>query len=212
MNILKGMVAIVGAYLVSTLGGSPVMAATITGTIKVEVYPGSFRAGTYTGDFSYDDTQLTKVGRETMTINGENGKPFGDRAGLLSLNFRFLDFTTGLIPVTYTAKDDASFPDGPVLIFQDGIPTRLSFLVDPDNKGGVFGPNNGIGFLSDKSFRFGVQNGITGGVGSVILETNKPPAEEPTSVPESSSPFVSLLAALGLSAGFFWKKSIKVNN
>jgi len=39
MNILKGMVAIVGAYLVSTQGGNPVMAATLTGMIKVEVIP-----------------------------------------------------------------------------------------------------------------------------------------------------------------------------
>ena len=48
------------------------MAATIGGTIKVNVSKGDF-AGVYTGDFAYDDTHLTKVGSEFMTINGGNG-------------------------------------------------------------------------------------------------------------------------------------------
>ncbi|TAE92419.1 MAG: hypothetical protein EAZ79_29980 [Oscillatoriales cyanobacterium] len=80
------------------------MAATITGTIKVNVDVAYVTdpkfAGVYTGDFAYDDTHLTKVGEEVLTIN--------DRIipGLLSLNFRFLDFADGLTPVTYTASDD----------------------------------------------------------------------------------------------------------
>jgi hypothetical protein len=64
-----------GTYLISTLAGEPVMAATIRGTIKVNVVnvtDPNF-AGVYTGDFSYDDTHLTKVGTEFMTINGGNG-------------------------------------------------------------------------------------------------------------------------------------------
>ncbi|NJL90230.1 MAG: hypothetical protein HC916_10895 [Coleofasciculaceae cyanobacterium SM2_1_6] len=182
------------------------MAATLTGTIKVEVIgSGSFGVGVYTGDFSYDDTQLTKVGTETMTINGGNG----DRAGLLSLNFRFLDFATGLMPVTYTAKDDAGFPNGPVLAFQDGIPTDFSFLVDPGNNGGTLSGNSGLTFGSSGlgSFMFAVRNGTTGGEGRVTLELDKPTPVEPPSVPESSSPFASLLATLGLGVHRLWRKS-----
>ena len=90
------------------------MAATITGTIKVNVINSNDPqfAGVYTGDFSYGDTHLTKVGNESINISGGNG----DRPGLLSFNFRFLDFATGLTPVTYTASDDFNFPDAPVLV------------------------------------------------------------------------------------------------
>jgi hypothetical protein len=66
MNIKYGLTAILGTYLISTLAGDPVMAATIRGTIKVNVVnvtDPNF-AGVYTGDFSYDDTHLTKVGTE----------------------------------------------------------------------------------------------------------------------------------------------------
>jgi hypothetical protein len=37
MNIKYGLAAILGTYLISTLAGEPVMAATIRGTIKVNV-------------------------------------------------------------------------------------------------------------------------------------------------------------------------------
>jgi len=122
MNIKYGLTAILGTYLISTLAAEPVMAATIGGTIKVNVIGGDF-AGVYTGDFSYDDTHLTKVGTESMTVNG--GK--GDRPGLLSLNLRFLDFAEGLTPVTYTASDDFNFPDNPVLAFENGLPIQFGF-------------------------------------------------------------------------------------
>src|SRR4028118_1807286 len=125
MNIKYGLTAIVGTYLISTLGGSTAMAATIAGTIKVNVVNVTDPkfARVYTGDFSYDDTHLTKVGTESMTINGGNG----DRPGLLSLNFRFLDFAEGLTPVTYTASDVFNFPDHPVLAFENGLRSEERF-------------------------------------------------------------------------------------
>lgn len=218
MNTLKyGLAAILGAYLISTQGGNPAMAATLTGTIKVDVVPGSFGAGIYTGDFSYDDTQLTKVGSEFMTFNTVDAQT---RSGLLSLNFRFLDFATGLNPVTYTAKDDAGFPDGPVLSFENGIPTAFAFLVDPGNNGGPLGANNGFVFgmgATGEGFLFVVQNGTTGGEGLVTLELDKPtPIDpnliEPPSVPENSSSFTSLLAALGLGAAYLRSKLRTANN
>ena len=121
------------------------MAATIGGTIKVNVVnvnDPDFAGRVYTGDFSYDDTHLTKVGEEVMTIN--------DRIipGLLSLNFRFLDFAEGLTPVIYTASDGDGFPDTPVLGFENGIPTQFGFPV-------VSG-NNGFMFVDPKAFFFGV--------------------------------------------------------
>ena len=155
--------------------------ATITGTIKVNVSDGEF-AGVYTGDFSYDDTHLTKVGEESMNINGENA----NLPGLLSFNFRFLDFATGLTAVTYTARDVDEFPDNPVLIFDNGIPTAFGLQVFTASM------YEGLGFLYHKLFRFGLRNGI-GAEGLVTLEIN-----EPTLIPYNSSPFTSLLAFFGL--------------
>jgi len=207
MNIKYGLTAILGTYLISTFGGATAMAATITGTIKVNVDVAYVTdpkfAGVYTGDFSYDDTHLTKVGEEAMTIN--------DRIipGLLSLNFRFLDFADGLTPVTYTASDDLNFPDAPVLAFLNGIPSQFGFQVAPGNDGGVWGGNNGFMFVDPGIFKFVLRNGTIGGEGSVTLEINESP---PTAVPENASPFASLLAFLGLGAAHFWRKSRKGNN
>ena len=179
MNIKYGLTAILGTYLISTLAGDPVMAATIGGAIKVNVIGGDFE-GVYTGDFSYDDTHLTKVGREFMTINGGNG----DRGGLLSLNFRFLDFAEGLTPVTYTTSDDFNFPDNPVLAFENGLPIQFGFQVAPGNDGGVWGGNNGFMFVDPEIFKFVLRNGTIGGEGLVTLEIN----ESPPPVPENASP------------------------
>ena len=171
------------------------MAATITGTIKVNIPDGDF-AGIYTGDFAYDDTHLTKVGEEFMTFNGGNG----DRQGLLSLNFRFLDFATGLTPVTYRASDDIEFPNFPNLLFENGIPTQFAFQVFSESG------NDAFGFLDPKLFRYALRNGTYGGDGFVTLEIN-----QPTSVPEKPSPFALLLAFLGLGGVPWWKKSRNVN-
>ncbi|MEG3923236.1 hypothetical protein [Microcoleus sp. D3_18a_C4] len=170
------------------------MAATIGGTIRVDITRGDF-AGVYTGDFTYDDTHLTKVGSEFMTINGGNG----DLAGLLSLNFRFVDFATGLTPVTYRASDDLEFPNFPSLLFENGIPTQFAFQVFSESG------NDAFGFLDPKLFRYALRNGTYGGDGTVTLETTN----EPTPVPENSSPLASLLAFLGLGAVHLWRKSRK---
>ncbi|MEG3837247.1 hypothetical protein QUA46_12305 [Microcoleus sp. MON2_D6] len=181
------------------------MAATITGTIKVNVVnvnDPDFAGRVYTGDFAYDDTHLTKVGEEVMTIN--------DRIipGLLSLNFRFLDFADGLTPVTYTASDDLNFPDAPVLAFENGIPSQFGFQVAPGNDGGVWGGNNGFMFVDPGTFFFVLRNGTVSGNGGVTLEINESP---PTAVPENASPFASLLAFLGLGGVHLWRKSKKAN-
>ncbi len=200
MNIKYGLTAILGTYLISTLGGHPVMAATIAGTIKVNVSKGDF-AGVYTGDFAYDDTHLTKVGSEFMTINGGGGN--GIIPGLLSMNFRFLDFATGLNPVTYTASDVDGFPeDAPVLAFENGLPTDFGFQLFSASG------NDGLMFGDPRSFNFALRNGTIGGDGSVTLEITEP-TTEPTPVPENSSPFASLLAFLGLGAAHLWRKSRK---
>ena len=157
------------------------MAATITGTIKVNVVNVTDPkvAGVYTGDFSYDDTHLTKVGEEFLTMND----PI--ITGLLSLNFRFLDFAEGLTPVTYTASDDLNFPDAPVLGFLNGLPSQFGFQVAPGNGGGVWGGNNGFMFVDPGIFKFVLRNGTIGGEGLVTLEINESP---PPPVPENASP------------------------
>jgi len=159
------------------------MAATIGGTIKVNVVKVTDPnfAGVYTEDFSYHDTHLTKVGMESMTVNGGNE----DRPGLLSLNFRFLDFAEGLTPVTYTASDDFNFPDHPVLAFENGLPIQFGFPVIPGKDGGVWGGNNGFMFVDPGICKFVLRNGTMGGEGLVTLEINQSP---PTPVPENASP------------------------
>ncbi|AFZ07081.1 hypothetical protein Osc7112_2667 [Oscillatoria nigro-viridis PCC 7112] len=174
------------------------MAATIGGTIKVNVSKGDF-AGVYTGDFAYDDTHLTKVGTEHMTINGGNG----DLAGLLSFNFKFLNFADGLTPVTYTASDVDGFPDAPVLAFENGIPTQFGLQIFSASG------KDGLMFGDPKAFNFALRNGTIGGDGVVTLETTNEPSPEPTPVPENSSPFSSLLAFLGLGGVHLWRKSRK---
>ncbi|MGB3264699.1 MAG: hypothetical protein WBA89_12190 [Microcoleus sp.] len=199
MNIKYGLTAILGTYLISTFGGATAMAATIGGTIRVDVTKGSF-AGVYRGDFAYDDTHLTKVGSEFMTINGGGGN--GIIPGLLSMNFRFLDFATGLNPVTYTASDVDGFPEYPLLAFENGIPTDFGLQIFSASG------KDALMFGDPRSFNFALRNGTIGGDGSVTLEITEP-TTEPTPVPENASPFASLLAFLGLGAVHLWRKSRK---
>lgn len=188
------------------------MVATITGTIKVKIeaeYVNDPKfVGVYTGDFSYDDTHLTKVGEEFLVMNDGD---YQARPGLLYLNFRFLDFATGLTPVTYKASDDLNFPDAPVLAFENGIPTQLGFQVFPSNDGGVWHGNSGV-WDGNNRFLFGdpgififvLRDGAVTGQGLVTLEINESP---PPTVPEKASPLASLLAFLGLGAVHLWRKS-----
>ena len=159
------------------------MAATIAGTIKVNVVNVTDPkfAGVYTGDFSYDDTHLTKVGKEFISINGGGSQT---RPGLLSLNFKFLDFATGLTLVTYTASDVDGFPDNPVLAFENGIPTQFGLQIYSASG------KDGLMFGDPRSFNFALRNGTIGGDGVVTLEINESP---PSPVPENASPFASLL-------------------
>ena len=138
------------------------MGAIISGTIKVNVSRGDF-AGVYTGDFSYDDTHLTKVGTEFMTINGGGSRI---RPGLLSFNFKFLDLATGLTPVTYTARDVNEFPEYPLLAFSNGIPS--DFALEVFSASG----NDAFAFYDPKIFLFAFRNGTIGGDGAVTLEIN----------------------------------------
>jgi hypothetical protein len=176
--------------------------AIITGTIKVNVVNVTHPefTGIYTGDFSYDDRHLTKVGEEVMTINGGNGY----RSGLLSFNFRFLDFATGLTPVTYTARDVDEFPDDlPVLTFLNGIPTQFGLRLISAYE------NDAFGFLDSQQFLYALRNGTVSGWGIVTLEINESP---PHPVPENASPLASLLAFLGFGGVHLWRKSRKANN
>ncbi|WP_293123157.1 hypothetical protein [Microcoleus sp. bin38.metabat.b11b12b14.051] len=169
--------------------------ATITGTIKVNVdvaYVNDPKfAGVYTGDFSYDDTHLTKVGTEVMDISGANG----NRPGLLSFKLRFLDFARGSTLVTYTENEVLDFSNCAVLAFENGLPSQfcLHSILAGNNDLGVWGGNNGFMFGDPGIFYFVLRNGAIQGQGTVTLEIN-----EPTAVLENFSPFTSLLAFLGL--------------
>ena len=105
------------------------------------------------------------------------------------------------------------------MAFENGIPTQFAFIVDPGNNGGIWTANNGFMFGDPGRFDFGLRGGAIGGDGIVTLSLNESPAvpeptptTEPPSVPESSSPFTSFLAVLGLGAGYLWRKPKAVNN
>ncbi len=186
------------------------MAATITGTIKVNVDVAYVTdpkfAGVYTGDFSYDDTHLTKVGTEVMNISGANG----NRPGLLSFKLRFLDFAEGSTLVTYTENEVLDFQNCAVLAFENGLPSQfcLHSILAGNNDLGVWGGKNGFMFVDPGTFFFVLRNGAVTGGGIVTLEINESP---PTPVPENASPLASLLAFLGLGGVHLWRKSRKAN-
>jgi hypothetical protein len=88
-------------------------AATVTYNFEVNVTSGNY-FGKYNGQFSYDDSVLTKRGEEIVTqANGD-----------LSLLFNFLN-------KTYTSGDELEFPTFPGVYFRDGLLYGLSFLVVP---------------------------------------------------------------------------------
>ncbi|MEG3923239.1 hypothetical protein [Microcoleus sp. D3_18a_C4] len=184
--------------------------AKITGTIKINIVNVNVKypklAGVYTGDFSYDDTHLTKIGTEVMNISGANG----NRPGLLSFKLRFLDFAEGSTLVTYTENEVLDFPNCAVLAFENGLPSQfcLHSILAGNNDLGVWGGKNGFMFVDPAAFVFVLRNGTVSGWGIVTLEINESP---PAPVPENASPFASLLAFLGLGGVHLGRKSRKGN-
>lgn len=112
LTTLIGAIGVTAA-LSSTPAISPAQAATVTYNFEVNVTEGNY-LGKYNGNFSFDDSVLTRSGDEIITQANGN----------LSLLFTFLN-------KTYTIQDELEFPAFPGVYFQDGQLYGLSFLVVP---------------------------------------------------------------------------------
>ena len=94
----------------------PSLAKPITYDFTVEVSQGSLAGSIYTGSFSYDDEQLTGVGKEEIGVTD----------GLkVQMNFFGED---------YTEADDRDYPGFPKLIFENGNIQYLDFWVEPNER------------------------------------------------------------------------------
>jgi hypothetical protein len=91
----------------------PAEAFTVTYDFTVTVTSGDY-IGSYQGQFSYDDANLTGNGEESVNATQDN----------LSILFTFLGNT-------YTESDDLDFPEFPQIYFQDGNLLGLNFIVLP---------------------------------------------------------------------------------
>ena len=133
---------------------SQVKAANITYDMTVENLSGSLSGDTFTGNFSFNDDNLTGSGSEFLRV--------------FDLSFEFLG-------TTYTEDDDNSFL-GPEVEFLDGNFLGLSYSTDADF---TFVP--GFFDLSESFFAydFGLGNNGTGDVAYAIRTTAIP---EPTTI------------------------------
>ncbi len=171
MNIYKKVtVAIASLALgVAAIKTNSVQAATVTYDFNVDVTTGSLADNLYEGSFSYDDSTLTGIGRETVGIEDE-----------LSIDFEFLG-------KTYTEENDnnVSF-NFPIVEFNNGSLVGLQYIVSDvlDNSifsFAIFGDDSdGLG--GDK-FQYVNENSVEASEGRVIYTF----ASSPSSVPEPST-------------------------
>ena len=117
IKALSGAIAALGVLAGST--GSA-YAAKFATAFSVDITEGDFLVGeTFSGQVTYDDSQLNGMGTELVDIN----------TGLDSLIFNFVgpDLTT---PATYTAADDATGNGFPTAIFEDGMLAGLNYSAE----------------------------------------------------------------------------------
>ncbi|WGV25353.1 PEP-CTERM sorting domain-containing protein [Halotia branconii] len=104
-------IAAVTAISVAVVGANPTQAAVINYDFIVNAISGD-NPGQYYGSLSYDDSTLIKTGEETLGTN--NG---------LTIGFNYLGND-------YTERDDLDYDSFPVISFQDGKLSGLSYLVE----------------------------------------------------------------------------------
>lgn len=127
--------------------GNPVQAATVTYDFTIDLTTGSLANTESFGFFSYDDSTLTGIGLETLGVNKG-----------LSVSFDFLG-------KTYYETDENSFPDFPIVQFQDRSLLGIAFLVQ-EQTGFAFGistSNPDPNVFAGNQFIYGYRPGIDGG-------------------------------------------------
>ncbi len=151
MNIYKKLaVATAGAALsfaaIEANHVNPVQAATVTYDLTIDVTTGSLAGTQSFGFFSYDDSTLTGIGLETLGVNKG-----------LSVDFDFLG-------KTYHETDENSYPDFPVVQFQDRSLLGIEFLVqDPTGFAFEIGTSNpDPNVFAGNQFIYGKRPGIDG--------------------------------------------------
>lgn len=173
------------ALSLAVMKANSVNAATLTYNFNVDITTGSLSNNTYEGSFSYDDSNLTGIGLESVGVDDE-----------LSVVFNFLGRT-------YTEADDnaASF-NFPIAEFRDGNLVGLQYLVNDTLNNfifSVFGDEpEGLG--GGDKFQYLDVNSLEVSEGSVTYSLDS----SPTPIPEPST-------ALGVTLlGFGWLVKKKI--
>ncbi|BCL35751.1 PEP-CTERM sorting domain-containing protein [Nostoc sp. MS1] len=114
LNKNLGLASFALAVSLATLEAKPTQAAVVNYNFTVDATSGG-NPGQYFGSFSYDDSNLTGLGEESLDVSN----------GLLSIKFDYLG-------TQYTEVDDIDFPTGvaPLVSFRDGKVLGLSYLVE----------------------------------------------------------------------------------
>jgi hypothetical protein len=106
-----GITTFVIAMSVATVGAKPTQAALVNYGFTVNATSGD-NPGQYYGSFQYEDSTLTGIGEETLSVS--NG---------LSISFNYLG-------TQYTEANDFDYPLSPVVSFTNGNLLGLSYLVE----------------------------------------------------------------------------------
>ncbi|HEY9801630.1 MAG TPA: hypothetical protein V6D25_14835 [Leptolyngbyaceae cyanobacterium] len=114
LNKNLGLATFALAVSLTTVELKPTQAAIINYNFTVNATSGA-NPGQYFGSFSYDDSNLTGVGDESLDVSN----------GLLSVKFDYLG-------TQYTEVDDVDYETGlaPAVSFRDGQLLGLSYLVE----------------------------------------------------------------------------------
>lgn len=116
-TVISTAIALIG-FSIET---SYVQAATVTYDFDVKLTSGLLNNNLYKGFFSYDDSNLTKVGQEKIEIEDN-----------LSLSFDFLD-------VSYTEVSDVNYNFGfPFVEFNNGNLVGLAYIVNDIPNNSIF--------------------------------------------------------------------------
>lgn len=155
-----------------TLGAPPAGATIITHGVVATVVAGPFAGAVGVGSFSYDDTDITGVGGETIMA-----------AQSLTLTFT-------LFGQTFVESNDSDYASFPELSFLDGVPVILDFVVDEAS------PFNPVPITEPGVFEIALQSDLTplvaGGYSADVFINDI--------VPEPAGTVFAVVSGLGLAA------------
>lgn len=113
-NHIVGMTILTSTMML--INTAPSLAKPITYDFTVEVSQGSLAGNSYTGSFSYDDEQLSGVGKEEIGVTDG-----------LTVNMNFFG-------KDYTGADDKDHPAFPKLVLENGMVKHLDFWIQSNER------------------------------------------------------------------------------